>query len=82
MDSYYIFLLDRINRIIRILSRFPYETVKTTSAFRRKLSLPDPTIENPGFLLRKIAALNLIVARYLHREAIRIFPVSSGNRKS
>jgi hypothetical protein len=73
--------LDRINRINKIISRFPDETVKTASAYRRKASITFPTLAVLAFLLRKLIAWNMIVARHPHREAIRIFPVSSGNRK-
>jgi len=36
MDSYSIFFSDRINRINRIFSWFPDETVKIACAYRRK----------------------------------------------
>ena len=37
MDSVLIKEIDRIYRINKIFSRFPDETVKTTSALRRKI---------------------------------------------
>ena len=38
MDSILIIEIDRIYRINKIFSRFPDETVKTTSALRRKVT--------------------------------------------
>jgi len=45
MDSYFNFLLDRINRMNRIFSRFPEETVKTAFACRENLTT---IIQKPG----------------------------------
>ena len=49
MDSYLIFFLDRIYRINKIASRFPDETVKISSAYRRKTE--NHTLDTTVFLM-------------------------------
>jgi hypothetical protein len=75
-----LFLSDRINRMSRIFSRFPDETVKIASACRRKTV--DHTFSWDALVYHWYQMKQgMIVVKHSFREADCLFPVSPGNRE-
>ena len=84
MDSFYILLSDRINRINWIFSRFPDLTVKIASAFRRKFGNERSKTGNAMVYLivvNRTSSLTLAINFYVKRIEYTWFHPETGYLK-